>query len=138
MNNDTKRTVRDKHKKWKKYQKKRTASAWKDYTLARNTATSEVRKAKATFEQKIAREVEENPKSFWSYVKSQTKTKSGIADLKKSDVIAVSTDLEKAEVLNQFFASVFTNEDFSSTPICERKIQDPSRNLDNVEYSPQN
>ena len=54
-----------------------------------------------------------NPKKFWSYVQSKTKTRTSIPDLYiDSDKKAVtSSDSEKANVLADFFSSVFTEED---------------------------
>ena len=49
-----------------------------------------------------------NPKSFWKFVKSKSKTRSGIRDLKNNSGEWISDDHEKANELNTFFSSVFT------------------------------
>ena len=48
-------------------------------------------------------------------VRSKTKVKSGIRDLIKDDGVKTQTDEEKAELLNDFFVSVFTQE-YTSQP----------------------
>ena len=58
----------------------------------------------------VASQAKENPKSFWSYVKAKTCSRTGISELKKEDGTTAKTDNEKAQVLNNFFQSVFTYE----------------------------
>ena len=55
-------------------------------------------------------EAKSNPKSFWKYVRSKSQVKSGIGDLKDNMGHTVSDDKSKADVLNNFFASVFSIE----------------------------
>ena len=45
---------------------------------------------------------------FYKYAKSKLKTRSGIADLEKDNGEKTKSTEEKAEVLNNFFANVFT------------------------------
>ena len=77
----TRKHVKDKHKAWNKYQKNSTADNWSMYKKARNAATEEVKRSKQDFERQIAREIKENPKSFWSYVKKGTASHSQIPPL---------------------------------------------------------
>ena len=61
----------------------------------------------------IAASVKQQPKLFWSYVQSKTRTKSGICDLtyfEDNIKLSATTDKRKADVLASFFSSVFTNE----------------------------
>ncbi|CAI9719265.1 Hypothetical predicted protein [Octopus vulgaris] len=64
----------------------------------------------------VATQAKTNLKSFWSYVKSKTKSKTGIADLKRSDGSKTTTDKEKADLLNTFFQSVSTVEKEGDLP----------------------
>jgi len=63
-------------------------------------------------EKRIAENVKKNPKIFWNYVQKKTKTKSSIPDLYKDEGKNDLTggDDEKADVLADFFGSVFTIE----------------------------
>ena len=54
------------------------------------------------------------------YANSRLKSRSRIADLEKSVGTTTQNDSEKAEVLNDFFTRVFTQEDFSDSPSVER------------------
>ncbi|KAK3757934.1 hypothetical protein RRG08_058248 [Elysia crispata] len=94
----------------------RDGQHYQEYAKARNKAARECRKAKIRLEKKVAQQAKRNPKSFWSYVKAKTSTRSGIGDLKRDDGTIASADKEKAQVLNDFFQSVFTEEPDGELP----------------------
>jgi hypothetical protein len=62
--------------------------------------------AKMSFERKISLESKSKVKSFWNYINSKLKTRSGIDTLERSDGTLASSEADKVEVLNKFFASV--------------------------------
>ena len=47
------------------------------------------------------------PKAVFSYAKKKMKMKTGIADLRKTGGVIASSSKKKADVLNEFFSSVF-------------------------------
>ena len=106
------KAIRKKHKLWNKYQKSRDNKHFQGFCKARNKATSECRKARMHFEDKIAEE--ENPKSFYMYVNSRRKVNTGISELKAVNGESSANDLDKAEILNKFFKKVFTLEDVTN------------------------
>jgi hypothetical protein len=59
-----------------------------------------------------------NPKASFLHASSKCKIKDGISDL-KVDQRKISSDEGKANVLNQFFSSVFTEQDLNSIPAIE-------------------
>ena len=65
-----------------------------------------------------------NPKKFWQYANSKRKTKTGIAELKykdeKGECKTTECDKDKANVLANFFSSVFTIEPEGDLPIIEQ------------------
>ena len=63
------------------------------------------RKALKQHEAKIADSVKDNPKVFWKYVKSKTKTKTSVSDLYMDDSKEkiTKTVQEKANTLADFF-----------------------------------
>ena len=61
--------------------------------------------------------MKENPKDFWAYVRQKTKAKSGVSDLKDSHGILIQESEKKANLLNDFFASVFIKEPLGQLPI---------------------
>ena len=86
---------------YKKYRMNKSHYNEYKYRTHRNIATNEVRKAKQSFEQKIAKECQKNPEAFWRYIKSKTVPKSNIGNLKYNGKV-VETDIEKAEILTHF------------------------------------
>ncbi len=82
----------------------------KQYARLCNQVKWEVRKAVKQFERRIAQDSKKNPKGFYTYVKSKTRVRAGIPELYYDDKVATD-DHDKAEALNQFYTSVFTQED---------------------------
>jgi hypothetical protein len=104
MDRNTKSVIIKKRKSWKSYKYSKSVLAHAKYVKDRNECTNAVRSAKMSFERKIASKV----KSFWNYINSKLKTRSGIDTLERSDGTLASSEADKVEVLNKFFASVFT------------------------------
>lgn len=92
-----------------------------NYARLRNQAKWECDKAKKDFEKKLAKEVKDNPKAFYKYASTKMKTRVTVCDLKKQDGNMTTTDKEKAEALNDFFSSVFTQEDLGNIPTFEER-----------------
>ena len=67
---------------------------------------------KLDYKKNIAKEARNNPRAFYKYVNANINRKSKVTDLKEDDKL-ISENEEKTEVLNQYFASVFTGEDTS-------------------------
>ncbi|KAK4807047.1 hypothetical protein QYF61_018388 [Mycteria americana] len=67
-----------------------------------------IRKAKAWLELNLARDAKYNKKGFYRYVSQKRKAKESVPPLMNTTGKLVTMDEEKAEVLNNFFASVFT------------------------------
>ncbi|GAB0208941.1 hypothetical protein GRJ2_003359800 [Grus japonensis] len=104
-----------KHKKeayrgWKQGQ-----VAWEEHREIVQAARDQVRKAKAPRELNLARDIEGNKKSFYRYVSDKRKTRENVGPLWNEKRDLVTQDMEKAEVLNDFFALVFTGKGSSHT-----------------------
>ncbi|VDI25739.1 Hypothetical predicted protein [Mytilus galloprovincialis] len=90
-----------------------------------NTIKSETRPKhqsinKKLFEKGLSENAKRNLKAIWSYIKSKSKTREGIGDLHvdTEDVKSEKTDdnQQKAEILSEYFTSVFTNEPQGNIP----------------------
>lgn len=104
------------------------------YRRLNNQIRRETRSAIKHKEQEIAKHVKENPKIFWKYVSSKTRTKSRIADLYMDEdkVSKTTCDKEKAMVFAEKFSSVFVKElDVDVPGISSKNV--PS--LDHVEIT---
>ena len=62
-------------------------------------------------ENEISKTSKSDPKLSRNYVKQKTKRTESIPSLPKEEGELTVSDQEKAEVLSQFFSSVFTHED---------------------------
>ena len=97
--------------KWKKevYNTwKKGLTPWEDYRNAARACRDETRKAKAALELNLARDVKLNRRGFYKYIGSKRKTREVVGPLLNETGAMVTEDAEKAELLNAFFASVFT------------------------------
>ncbi|GAB0209084.1 mitochondrial enolase superfamily member 1 [Grus japonensis] len=89
--------------------------AWEEYRETVRAARDQDRKAKALTELNLARDVKDNKKSFYRYVSDKRKMRETVGPLRNERGDLVTQDMEKAEVLNDFFASVFTGKCLSHT-----------------------
>ncbi len=132
LNQGTMRSVRKKHKAFMKWRELKSSENYLAYAKTRNQTRWATRKAVKQYEKAIASNVKTNPKLFWNYVNSKLKSRQPISDLKKDNGELTVNDVEKAQVLNTFFASVFTDEDLTNIP-------DPGNHsnsiLDNIDIS---
>ena len=96
------------------------------YGKARNKVTAMMRKAKRKHEKEIALKSQTNPKAFWSHIRRKLKTKTGIAPLLENNKDKTSTkfkDLEKANILQKQFSSVFTHEPEGEMPLLSNRSE---------------
>ncbi|KAK4827405.1 hypothetical protein QYF61_017810 [Mycteria americana] len=91
------------HRQWKQGQ-----VTWEEYRDAARLCRDGVRKAKAQLELNLAGDAKNNNKGFYTYINQKRKVKENVPPLMNKNGDLASTDEEKAEVLNNFFASVFS------------------------------
>ena len=102
---------------WKRYKISGVHADYVKYKLAMDHARTEVRKAKRRHESKIASNIKTDPKMFYRYARSKMNVKEGIGSLKNEDGTN-TTDVGKMTcILNQYFDTIFTEEDLSDMPI---------------------
>jgi hypothetical protein len=78
----------------------------------------------------VALESKTNNKSFWKYVNSKLKTRTGVGNLLKPDGTLTNTDEEKVNTLNDYFTSVFTHtDDLNEDP----DVKEMDTFLDNID-----
>lgn len=110
---------KDTHKRWKQGQ-----ATWEEYKDIVHTCMNGVRKAKAQLELKLAREVKGDKKGFYKDIGSKRKAKESECSLLSGAGDLVTKEMEKAEVLNAFFASVFNGK---ACPQASQVPEPPSR-----------
>ena len=90
--------------------------------MARARVSKHIRQQKRQKEMDIAKNIKTNPKTFYQYITSKSTKKDKIPDLIKPDGTKTKNDTEKSSLLNDFFCSVFTNENCSSMPQMSSKV----------------
>ena len=89
---------------------------------SRNEVKSQIRSAQAKYDQQLIEKLQTNPKALYGYMRNKLGLKPRIGQLVKSDGSLTDSDGETAEVLNNFFQSVFTNECSCTTEIFSNSI----------------
>ncbi|GAB0188533.1 mitochondrial enolase superfamily member 1 [Grus japonensis] len=87
---------------------KKGLDTWEEYRNVVRVCRDATRKAKAHLELNLARDVKENKKGFFKYISSKRKNRENVGPLLNEVGALVTEDTEKVELLNAFFASVFT------------------------------
>ena len=101
---------------WRRYTRNKSSYDKRRYCTFKKELRSLTRKLRLEYERSIAQNIKSSPKSFWSYVKSKTKTKCKIPPLGKTDGSEAMTSIDKAETLNKFFSNNFTDERVDDIP----------------------
>ena len=84
----------------------------------------------------LSKESKANPKYFGEYVQSKTKSNMGIGPLRRDDGFMAVSEAQKADVLNNFFASVFTHENTDNMPHIEMGERSNNISLADVRVTP--
>jgi len=108
--------IRRKQRLWERAKKGRDVDEYKN---AEKEVKRMIRNAKRNFEKRLADGNGGNTRPFYSYIKQRTKSKPGIGPLKNDKNEIVAEDQGMAELLNNFFSSVFTREDTEHIPVAE-------------------
>ena len=113
------RLTRKKKRAWKTYTQHFSTENRIKYEELSKELVRKVRNAKRNQERKLANSNDGNAKRFAAYIKSKTKTVTSIGPLKHEDGSLITEDIDMAEMLNTFFASVFTQEETDTVPELE-------------------
>ncbi|GAB0183985.1 mitochondrial enolase superfamily member 1 [Grus japonensis] len=87
---------------------KKGLATWEEYREVIREHRDATRKTKAHLELKLAGDVKDNKKGFFKYINSCRKTRENVGLLLNELGALVMEEIEKVELLNAFFASVFT------------------------------
>jgi hypothetical protein len=116
----TRKVVRLREKKknaWNVYVSSgRNKQLYKKYMNILTESVKENKKAKRDFEEKLANNIKNDSKSFYAYVRSKQRNKSRAGPFKDHTGSVVTCNTTAANLLNDYFSSVFTTEDLSFIP----------------------
>ncbi|GAB0207970.1 mitochondrial enolase superfamily member 1 [Grus japonensis] len=82
-------------------------ATWEEFKNVVRECRDATRKAKASLELNLAKDVKDNKKGFFKYISSKRKSRENVGLLLNEVGALVTEDTEKAELLNAAFASVF-------------------------------
>ncbi len=126
INNDTYQKIRKKCSLSRKYVSTKDPEVRREYNKVRNQVKREMRKMTKQFERKLAQEAKVNPKAIWHYINSKSKTRHGIGELhidpRDDNSPTSDCDKTKAQILADFYSSVFTKEPDGDIPALERRV----------------
>jgi hypothetical protein len=94
-----------------------------NYKRVEKDVKNKIRNAKRKMERDLAFGEDKNRKKFSNYVKSKTKSKTSVGPIKSNTGELTSDKQAMANILNGFFASVFTNENLSNMPHKNRETE---------------
>jgi hypothetical protein len=110
INKQAERKMKKKYYHWKRFCETNSGRDHAELKNERNSLRHLTRKLQKEFEKDLIKKLKKDPKAFWRYANSKLKTRSKIADLLKSDGTLTQTEEEQAQVLNDFFSTVFTED----------------------------
>ncbi|CAG2228589.1 unnamed protein product [Mytilus edulis] len=117
MNTDTRRLARRKDRAFKKANATKSTRDVRRYKHLKAECQRNIRQAHSNYVKDIiSPEAKQNPKKFWSFVKSGKQEASGVAPLRNTDGLIHNDPKIKANILNNQFKSVFTEEDTNTMP----------------------
>ena len=95
-----------------------------------------MRQAKKKLERKLAKEAKKNRKQFHSYIKKKTSNRVTVGPLKTGEEL-VTDHLQMANMLNDFFCSVFREENLEDIPQMAQQYKGDDPLLD-VKFTKEN
>jgi len=106
--------IRKKSRLWNRYIETRSVDSHREYKKVRNEVRRQTRLVERKVQCEVAKQCKSNPKKFWKYVNSKSKSITRIGDVKTVDangiVSVVNNDGDKANVFGDYFSGVFTKE----------------------------
>jgi len=126
-----KRLLRSKRKLWNVFRNSGLEKDYIKYKHVRNNVKWEIKKAKIAYERRLVDGVKINSRLFWNYVNAKIKVKPSIPSFYIDDRV-IDDDTRKAEIFNNYFMSVFKNENVDSVPNLPQKmlITEPLNNIE--------
>ena len=108
LNNNILKISRKKRFLWRKYKKSKLNSDYIEYKKVLNSLSKSIKVAKWKAEDKISKNIKKDPKAFFKYVKEKLTNKDQVHSLKKPNGELTDTDGEIVDLLNNYFATVFS------------------------------
>jgi hypothetical protein len=116
---------------YRRFMETKSDTDYNQYARIRNQASRSCQRDKKAYELELARDSKNNPKRVFRYINAKTKVRDKVANLNDGKGGVAVSDGEKANILNEYFASVFTQEDLENIP--EPVIQASKQNMSELQ-----
>ena len=116
LTKDISRLLKQKKSAWRIARLYRNSETIARYEQLEKTVKNKIRKAKKSMEKELSMSKDKNGRKFSNYIKSKTQVKISVGPLKNADGNLTAEDSEMATILNDYFSSVFSEEDLSQLP----------------------
>ena len=110
LNKEIKAAIKEKKKAWDEWKRRKRETDKREYKKCENRVKKLIRNRKNAVDKQVARDSKTNPKRFFSFINSAKRSRSSIGPL-TADGELVTDPRQQAEVLNNYFSSVFTRSD---------------------------
>ena len=108
---------------------------YRKYVLQRNKTTQNIKNARCAYECKIIKDIKKEPKKLFKYIRSQQTLRPRIGPLEKESGELAQSDTDAAELLNNFFQSVFIDDESDEMPEFADRVG-PGCTLSSIQISP--
>ena len=116
--------MKSRYKLYVKSNKTKSPQDWRRFKDARSKMKQNIRQSHRTYISEIvAASLNDSPKSILSYIRAIHREETGIHTHRTSSGLPATSDCAKANVLNEKFQSVFTDEDMQNLPSCKNCFQ---------------
>ena len=127
-----------KWKSWKTFKRTGLLRDYDAYKYERNRLNDVQRGAKRKYEQRLISEMKENPNLYHGHCRRSLKTKQGVSNVLSGAGKLTETEEEAATALNEYYHSVFTDDDPQAIPpnfpaLTEEKIENVVFSVEKVE-----
>ena len=92
MNEGVVTKIQQKKSAFIRFKQSRARKDYMDYVHAHNAAKTKLRRAVRDYEKEIAKRAKSNPKAFYQYINSKTKSCVRIPDMKGADGVEITRD----------------------------------------------
>jgi len=133
LDQKVRKLIRKKSRLWSRYIETRNPHIHKEYKKLRNEVRKQTRLIERKEQSEVAKQCKSNPKKFWKYVSSKSKSQTTIGDINKAGsnglVSVVNADEDKANVFGGTSTSVLGQWSLRSSVTSEDRSAHPFRSL---------
>lgn len=106
MNKGVMKQWKRKQRAWRQVVISNSNGSWRRYKEERNKLCKQIRKAKRSYEAKIAEGARHNKRAFYKYIKSKLTVRPEITQIRKEDGLYAESDKEIGDEMGKYFSSV--------------------------------